>query len=327
MPRLSNQKLKMLYILDMLMRETDDEHSIDAKEIIARLETQGISAERKSVYDDIEQLRLFGYDILLRREAPKGYYMASREFELPELKILVDSVASSKFITERKSEELIKKLEKMTSKYEAGRLQRQVIVSNRIKTVNEAIYYNVDTIHEAMNQGRMISFQYGEWNIEKKLQLRRDGQRYTVSPWGMCWDDENYYMIAYDEQADTIKHYRVDKMLKLEVENATRKGGHAFKEIDMATYAKRIFGMFRGEKETLRIQFDNELVGVVIDRFGQDVTIMKADENHFVARINIELSGQVFGWLAALGTKAKIVEPAQAARTFADYLHKIVNIY
>lgn len=327
MARLSNQKLKLLYIADMLGKETDDNHSLTATEISKRLAAYGVPSERKSIYDDIEQLRQFGYDIVLRAETPKGYFLASREFELPELKLLVDAVASSKFITEQKSRDLIGKLEKLTSRYEAGSLQRQVIVNNRVKTGNEGVYYNIDTIHEAINCGRKISFLYGEWTVEKKMEYRRDGSRYIVSPWALTWDDENYYMLAYDDEAELIKHYRVDKMAKLAVENESREGKYAFHKIDLSSYAKKVFGMFRGEDETVKVRFDNQLAGVVIDRFGKDVVMLKQSDDSFIARFPVELSPQFFGWLTALGSRAELVEPESARTMYQEYLEEILRRY
>ena len=327
MAKSSNQKLKLLHILELLNRETDENHSLTAAEIVDRLKAQGISAERKSIYSDIEWLVQFGYDIILRKERPKGYYMASRDFELPELKLLVDVVASSRFITEQKSGKLIQKLERLTSRYEAGSLQRQVVVSNRVKAANEGIYYNIDTLHEAINRNLKISFLYGEWTPEKKMKYRREGSRYLVSPWTLLWDNENYYLVAYDEKAGEVRHYRVDKMAKLAVEDEKRCGSEEFHNIDLSSYSKRVFGMFRGEDETVKISFSNHLAGVVIDRFGKDVTIMKQGEDTFTTRVSVELSPQFFGWLAALGTEAELIEPEPARQKYAKYIKEIAGKY
>ena len=194
MAKHSNQKLKILYLMKIMEQNTDDKHGLTMGEIITALRGYGIDSERKSLYDDFDVLRTFGMDIQQRRGKEVRYHLASRDFELPELKLLVDSVQSSKFITHKKSRTLIRKIENLLSRYEAKELQRQVFVANRIKAMNESIYYVVDDIHKAISEDRQISFQYYEWNVKKQKQLRKNGQVYKVSPWVLTWDDENYYI-------------------------------------------------------------------------------------------------------------------------------------
>ena len=212
MAKSEKQKLKLLYIMQCLTEKTDAEHSVTTQEIIDYLALQGINAERKSIYTDIDLLIDYGMDIVKNSGRSGGYTLVSRQFELAELKLLVDAVQSSKFITTKKSRDLIGKLETLCSKYEAGQLHRQVVVTNRNKTVNENIYYNVDIIYNAIAENVKIQFQYFEWDVNKEMHLRRNGKVYEVSPWLLTWDDENYYLVGYDSEADTLKHYRVDKM-------------------------------------------------------------------------------------------------------------------
>ena len=240
MPKSINQKLKLLYIIKILSEKTDDEHGITTQNLIAELERFEIQAERKSIYNDIEQLRQFGYDIVADKSKNiGGYYLASRQFELPELKLLVDAVQASKFITIKKSNELIKKIESLVSRYEAKQLQRQVYVSNRVKTENENIYYNVDYIHKAIQNNVKISFQYFEWNIDKEMRFRKDGKRYRINPWALIWRDENYYLVAFDEIDSKVKHYRVDKMLDIEVLKEPRGGRELLEQFQIAEYANK----------------------------------------------------------------------------------------
>lgn len=215
--KLSHQKLKMMYLAKILMEQTDEEHTITVPEMIAELSKLGISAERKSIYDDLEYLQLFGLDICSKKTRTTNYYIASRDFELPELKLLVDSVQASKFITRKKSMELISKIEKLTSHENAKKLQRQVFITNRVKTVNEQIYYNVDKIHEAIAANKQITFKYFNLDVNKKKVYRKDGGLYTESPVSLTWDDENYYLITYKEKYDSYTHYRVDKMEMIEL--------------------------------------------------------------------------------------------------------------
>lgn len=310
MPKGSNQKLKLIYIIKIMLSRTDETHGITLTELLAQLEHYHVAAERKSIYADFEAIRVLGIDIIGEKKGRTYYYhVASRPFEIVELKLLVDAIQSSKFITARKSNELIKKLEGMASIYEARSLQRQVFVSGRIKTMNESIYYNVDEIHGAISSNLQIRFRYFQWNLKKEAQLRRDGGFYTVSPWALSWDNENYYMIAYDSEAGIIKHYRVDKMLELECVPEEREGREHFEQFDMGAYARKSFGMFGGEEQYVKLEFENRLAGVVIDRFGKDIMMIPADEDHFVVNINVAVSGQFFGWIFALGKGARILGP------------------
>ena len=234
----------------------------------------------------------------------------------------------SKFITVKKSHELIRKLESFASRYEASKLQRQVVVTGRIKTMNECIYYNVDAIHSAIANNRMIQFQYFQWNTKKKMEMRHNGQFYKISPWALTWDDENYYLVGYDAQAEKIKHYRVDKMRKLSIMEEKREGRENFKQFNLASYAKKNFGMFGGEEVNVRMQFSNVLVGVVIDRFGKDIIISPADEEHFIVNVNVAISSQFFGWVFALGTGVKILAPENVVERMKqeiDALHDFYN--
>lgn len=327
MGKSNNQKLKILYIMQMLMENTDEEHAMSTGEIITGLEQRGISAERKSIYADIEMLKLFGLDILSRRSAPKGYYIASRDFELPELKLLVDAVQSSKFITEKKSRELIKKIERLAGRFEAKELQSQVVVSNRIKTMNESIYYNVDKIHSAISSDSKIQYKYCEWTVNKKLEPKKNGSYYTVSPWILTWVDENYYLIAYDDESAQIRHYRVDKMLGIEITSKRRQGREQFEKFDIASFSKSTFGMFAGNESELEICFDNKFIGVVMDRFGKEVIIHIKDDNSFTARVKVNISAQFYGWLTGLGSGVKILSPSEEAEKYTEYINNIAFQY
>ena len=322
-----NQKQKILYLRQILLERTEEKHPISMAEILEALEAYGIQAERKSIYADIETLKNFGMDIIHRREQPSGYCVVSREFELPELKLLVDAVQSSKFLTARKSEQLIRKLESLTSRYEAKQLARQVVVTDRIKTMNESIYYNVDEIHLAISENVKIRFQYGEWTISKELRLKRDGAWYVISPWALTWDDENYYMIGYDREAEQIKHYRVDKMRRISLTGEPREGQSTFDRLDMGRYTKKTFGMFGGEDETVVLTCQNHLAGVIIDRFGSEVPMRSAGEGLFSARVTVAVSPQFFGWLAGLGDGVQVTGPARIRKAYRAYLENILKAY
>ena len=324
----NNQKLKIIYLMKILLEKTDEEHSITMPEIIAALESYGISAERKSIYSDIENLRVFGMDIIgEQRDRTFYYHVGNRQFELAELKLLVDSVQSAKFITVKKSNELIKKIEGFASKYEASQLQRQVYVSGRIKTMNESIYYNVDKIHTAIGANSKITFQYFQWDVNKKMVLRRNGAFYEVSPWALSWDDENYYLIAFDSKEDKIKHFRVDKMLHIELKNEKREGKGRFQKFDMAVYAKKTFGMFGGEEQTVKLLCDNTFAGVMIDRFGKDIFMVPVDDSHFTVSVNVAVSRQFLAWVFALGEGVKLVEPQSVVEQMKEEAGRLMRQY
>lgn len=324
----NNQKLKIVYLMKILLEKTDETHSITMPEIISSLKNYGISAERKSIYSDIENLRLFGMDIIgEQRERTFYYHVGSRQFELAELKLLVDSVQSAKFITAKKSNELIKKIEGFASKYEASQLQRQVYVAERIKTMNESIYYNVDKIHTAIGANSKITFQYFQWDVHKKMVMRKDGALYEVSPWALSWDDENYYLIAFDSNEDKIKHFRVDKMLHIDVKNEQREGKEKFKEFNMAVYARKTFGMFGGEEQKVKLLCENSFAGVMIDRFGKDVFLVPSDETHFTVNVNVAVSRQFLAWVIALGEGVKIVEPESVVRQMREEVERLMRQY
>lgn len=328
MARSSYQKLKPLYVMNYLLQSSDEEHPVTVNQIIAHLETHGVSAERKSIYSDIEALQVFGLDIeRVDNGNFVGYYVASRSFELPELKLLVDSVQSSKFITHKKTASLIKKIEKLASIHEAQLLNRQVFVKNRIKTMNESIYYNVDEIHNGISTNKKIKFLYFEYTVTKERHYRHDGEYYVVSPFAMTWDDENYYMVAYDSAAQQIKHYRVDKMEKISVVDEERDGLEAYKALDMAVYAKKTFGMFTGDEVSVSMRFENHLVGAVLDRLGREVFIVADGPDHFTVRTDVVVSPQFFAWVLGFGGSAQILGPNQVVDQMREHIASVAKLY
>lgn len=327
MAKSSLQKLKILYLMKAFVERTDENHPMTVKDITKFLEEYGIIVERKTIYDDIETLKVFGMDIINRRQKPSGYYLGNRTFELPELKLLVDAVQSSKFTTLKKTQELIKKLESLTSIYEAKGLERQVFVNDYVKAINESVYYNIDEIYMAISENKQISFQYFEWNLSKEMCLKKDGARYRVSPWGLIWKDDNYYLIAIDEKSGIVKHYRVDKMLKISVEKESRNGDSLFSTFNAVQFATKTFGMFGGREENITVEFENRFIGVVIDRFGKEVKICKKDEEHFTVHLTVNVSSQFFAWVAGLGSGVKITSPEKVQKEYVRFLKKALEVY
>ena len=324
----NNQKLKLLYLIKIFTEDTDDQHALTLPQIAEKLDAYGVSAERKTLYQDFELLRDFGFDIIGQQARRNFYYhMGNRRFELPELKLLVDSVQSAKFITDKKSNALIKKLEGMVSKYEARKLQRQVIISGRIKAMNESIYYNVDKLHEAIGTDRQIRFKYFRWNINKEMELRKDGGWYQVSPWALMWDDENYYLVGYDAEDGKIKHYRVDKMWRISVADRKREGKEQFKAFNMPRYTKSLFGMFGGEEVKVTLEAENGMVGILLDRFGKDIPVKPVDADHFRTSVVVAVSSQFLGWIMALGDGVKIIGPDKVVARMKEEIRLISKMY
>ena len=323
-----NQRLKMLYLVKILSEETDDNHALTLQDIKYRLDTYGVNADRKTLYSDFSELEKYGLEIIKEQDGRNvRYHLATRTFELPELKLLVDAVQSSKFITEKKSRQLIKKLESLVSIYEAQHLNRQVLITGRIKAMNESIYYNVDMIHEAINADRQIRFQYFQWNVNRKQELRKNGEWYQISPWCLMWDDENYYMVAYDACDRKIKHYRVDKIIRLSITALAREGKQEFKEFDAAKYTKSLFGMYGGNLKRVALEARNEMAGVLIDRFGKDIVIIPQDEQHFTAYVDVIASRHFLGWIISLGDGVRIVGPEDVVEMMKSETVRLLQQY
>lgn len=322
-----NQKIKILYLMQILLNRTDDTHGLTLEEISSALEEYGVSAERKTLYDDFETLRVFGLDIEKRKDKTVRYHVVSREFELPELKLLVDAVQSSKFITHKKSNELIKKIEGFASRYEAQQLQRQVFVANRIKTMNESIYYTVDYINEAINNNVKVSFRYFNWNEKKEKVLRHNGAEFVISPWALTWDDENYYMIGYDSSDGIVKHYRVDKIIDINLTDEKRCGAQLFKNFDMALYSKKTFGMYGGHEESVYLRCSNRLAGIIIDRFGQDISFYNITDTHFEFHVMVHTSPLFFTWLMNFGDEITILSPDSVKEDFISLARSALSQY
>lgn len=328
MEKTKGQGARILSLLRILYQMTDDEHGLSMRQLIGELKQSGIVVERKTVYADICLLKEYGFDIVTENNGrDRLYHIAHRHFELPELKLLVDVVQASRFITRKKSERLIRKLEMLASRYEAGQLDRQVYVSGRIKAENESIYYNVDRIHSAIEKDVRIHFQYFQWTVEKEKQLRHHGRVYQVSPWALTWDNECYYLVGYDEELEEIRHYRVDKMLHIDLTDIPRKGKKQFEDFDLAEYTQRCFGMFGGEERTVVLRVKNEFAGVIYDRFGTELEINRVGDDCFEVGVEVAVSDQFFGWIISLGDKVKIVGPEEAVVRMREIGEQIRSEY
>ena len=327
MSKKPNQKLKLIYLMKILLERTDENHSLTLSELSDELGKYDISAERKSLYDDIELLRVYGLDIRVKRDRRVGYYVAEHTFSPSELKLMVDAVQSSKFVTPKKSSELIKKIEALGSRYQGSVLHGQVNMENRLKATNEEIYKNIESIYKAISENKRIRCKYFEWNSYKQRILRKDGKQYYLSPLSLHWDDENYYLIAYDAEAEKIKHFRVDKVLSVVILDEPREDLRSVTDFDLSAYSRQVFGMYGGEPMNVMIQCDNSLAGVVIDRFGIDVTVLSNKEEYFVFSAKVMISPTFFSWIMGFGSKMKVLSPEPVAERIKELSREILETY
>ncbi|MGO5021561.1 helix-turn-helix transcriptional regulator [Lawsonibacter sp. LCP25S3_G6] len=326
MAKSSNQKTKLLHLARMLLRQTDEDHPLTVAQIIEALAREDIKAERKSIYDDLEALRLFGLDVQCRKGKTPGWFIGSRDFELPEVKLLMDAVQSSRFITQKKSDALIRKLESLASIHQAGQLQRQVYVSGRIKVMNESIYYNVDKLHTAIAAQRAITFKYFDYDITRQKVFRREGKRYVVSPYGLIWNSENYYLVAFDHANRDMRHYRVDKMTEIAVTCLNREGKDQYPDFQLAQYGQKHFGMYSGPEWKVTLRGRRDKAGLVWDRFGQDVILVPDGEEYFTVTLPVVISPQFFGWLMGLDGSLTITAPKEAVNAYRQKLSAALEL-
>lgn len=324
MPRSYDQKLKILYIMDYLQKYSHEDHPVRANELIEMLSKKEIHCDRKTIYSDIATLQQFGIDIITIPGKSGGYYVVSRDFEMSELKLLIDAVQSSRYLTEKKSRELIEKLCDQVGEHEASLLKRNVYVSGRVKSMNETIYYNVNDIQEAISQNKQIAFRYFDWNLQRKRQYRE--KEYAASPYGLCQDNENCYLLAYS-QRHGITSYRVDRMENISILDDKRVPcpeltGKAFTE-----YANKMFQMFAGDSKDVKLRFHNSLLNVIIDRFGRETMLIPDGSEHFVFTVKVAISPMFLSWVIGFGDKAQILYPQSVIDECQDLCRKATSHY
>ena len=319
MPKREKQKQKLFRVLEILMRESDEEHGLSMNEIISRLDEYGISAERKSIYDDFLTLGELGFDVSHTETRPPKYKLDTRIFELAELKMLVDAVQASKFITAGKSREIIEKLEIFAGAHRSRELSRHVFVEDRVKTVNPSSIYSIDSIHTAINDSKKLSFKYFDYNGSKEKVYRHGGEPYRVSPCALLWDDEKYYLVAYDEKEAIVKNFRVDKMQDVRILDEPKTVNSVTENFDPAAYSRKIFGMYGGREELVTLECREKLAGAVIDRFGTTPTFVKTDFG-FKLSIRVMVSPTFFAWVLGFGADMRIISPDSVKNEFLENL-------
>lgn len=320
-----NSKLKLLYVMRFLLEKTDEDHTVTVQDIIDYLQSLGLTSERKSIYEYIELLQDYGLDILCQREKRNRYFVGSRDFELPELKLLVDAVQYSKFITPKKSEELIRKINGLASVHQADQLVRQVYVTNRLKAVNENIYYSVDILHNAISTKHKVSFRYFDYDLSKQRHFRKNNEKYVTIPCFMVWDDENYYLVTYNEKYDKFNHFRVDKMVDVAMSEEVFE--KEIETMDAMNYSSRIFNMFGGEEMTIDLKVNSSLIGVVLDRFGHDIELRPIDDESFAITVDVVMSPTFLAWIFQFMDKIQLIGPQKAVDRYHEMLEKTLGCY
>lgn len=322
--RSPKQKLKLLYLKKFFEEKTDENHVAKMSQITDYLASVGIPAERKSIYTDLEQLELFGFKVE-KDDSGKAYQLSKRTFDYSEVKLIADTIASSKFVPESKSMALIKKLGTLCSDYQRQQINSEIRVIGRAKSMNESEFKPIDFIQSAMRDNTTVTFKYFHFNLEKKREFSRNGDRYEVSPWSLLYDNDNYYLLAYVN--GEFRTYRVDRMASLGQGLKEREGKEEFDKIDIAAYTKSTFSMFSGEQEKVDMVFHNRMLDAVIDKFGKDVWLIKEDEWHFKATATVSISPQFFAWIFGLGGYAKIVGPESVVKQMKEMLENVSDKY
>ena len=330
MPRTENQQLKLLCLRDYLLENSDIMHPVKARDIIAHLKSKGLSSERKSFYRNIELLNDYyredGMDYIEYNVSKQGYCIAEREFELQELQLIIDGVQSSKFITQKMADNIIGKLKKLANRHERPLLDRHSYVTNRIRSMSDSAFLNINDIHESIANNNKIEFKYFSYDIKKKKKYNK--KRYIVSPFALQWSESNYYLIGYE--SGKIRHFRVDKIDRIEVlweDKRDREGIKAFESINLSERATKMFSMFHGKEERVKLRFSNHLVGAVLERFGHDISLIKDEDDHFAVYVNVEISPHFWGWLVGFGGSVKILSPESVIDEFSKYVLKIFQMY
>ena len=325
-----SKKLIPIYLMQLFTDKTDKNHYIRMPEILAFLESKGIIAERRTIYSAISILNSADFEIIgVQEKGGYKYHHPTRKFDTNELKFLIDSVAASKFLTEKKSKELINKIKSLGSVYDTEHLNRHILLSKRIKSMNDKVLKNLDNLYSAINTDSKITFQYVRWTWQKKLVYLNGGRLLNVSPYAISLFNDNYYLIAFDNQTKQLKHYRIDKMQTIKLLPEPREGRAEFKDFNISEYAQKTFNMYSGKEEYIKLQCKNSLANVIIDRFGEGIIIRPDFDNpdYFIVGVTVNISPQFYGWLFALGSDIKILSPSSAIADYSKAITQILSVY
>ena len=320
MSRSAEQKIRLLVLYDILHKETDAEHQLSTNELIERLAAYGIQATRQTVYDDINMLNSFGYDIIAVHGRNNRYFIGDRTFELPEVQILLHAVGAAKFLTEKKASVLTEKVAELLGEVQADSLKELLTVKSN-ELGNERVYYSIDAITTALIEKRKLSFLYFDYDGRGNRVYRKEGERYEVNPLGMVYSGENFYLVCFHDKYDNPASYRIDKMEDVQVEESKITRKEQFENFDLNAYKRETFGMYYGEKADVTLFFSPELLDVIRDRFG-DIE-PKSDGSGYIANVTVRISRIFFAWITAFEGKVKILEPEIVKEQYKSFIEKI----
>ena len=330
MAKKQGQRLKILYILDFLKRESDEEHPVTAADICEYLDSQGIAAERKSVYADISALTDYGADIV-RSGSPRGWFLASREFEEPEIYLLADAVRTAGFISAAKTRELVKKLDSFVSRYQAQKRENRVYFSSCAKSVNEEIFYSIDKISRAVSEKKKISFEYVNRVLSPDRTIEKQKREMLISPYALTWQDDHYYVIGNYEKYDNLLHLRLDRMYKVEITDMPQRHFSEVSEytdyFDTPDYTAKLFGMHGGEIYDIELKCSKKIIEQVADRFGEDIFIKKVTDEDFCFTVRAALSDALVSWVISYGDRVKVLEPQILRDMVIGRTEKVLGLY
>ena len=320
-----NNRSRLLLLLHHLQQNTDDDHVSSVADLIAMLEDHDINGNRNTIRDDVKALNDAGYEILANvgPSNSKLYHYGTRPFDLAELKLLIDAVSSSQFISVKKSQELIEKICKLTSRYEAEKLTARIYTTERIKSDNPQILYIVDAVTDAIETGKKIRFQYQEYNADKELVLRNDGEWYVNSPYALVWNEDRYYLLGYSDKREKVVSFRIDRMCVPQMmDEAIVSMPEGF---NVADYANKSFRMYDGEEQMVTLECPNYLMKKITDKFGEDFEVNKVSEDHFQATVSANVSKTFFGWVCTYAGEIKIVGPEEVTKAYRKHLRKALK--
>lgn len=318
-----DKKGRLLALREYLYKYTDENHSVSTQDLIDEMARQGYPGNRKTIKDDIDVLNKFGMDIITNVSRGNSFYLASREFEIPELKLLVDAVSSSRFISAAKSEQLIGKLTAMASEYEREQIVPRIYTDDRIKANNPQLYYVIDMLIQAVQNKKKVRFQYGDFDANKQHVLRNNGEIYINSPYGCLWSDDYYYLIGYSEKHEKVVIFRVDRIIDLEIMN-----DEIIPEPDgfsMAAYARTIIEMFDGDPQEVKLLCDNELMKSVIDKFGENIKTERVSDEQFLLTVNVATSKTFYAWCFRFAGQMSIIGPKKVKEEYQEMARKVLE--
>ncbi len=327
----SSSKLKLLKMIDILLRKTDENNPISTFELIEELEKYGISSERKSIYNDIELLTENGYDIVKTRVPKPGYFIASRDFQLPEVRLILDAVQSADFITQKKTEELVNKISTLVSEEQFRMLKSQVFIDNRVKGANEEIYYTIDVLHRAISMKKQVTFYYNRHKIQDGKKIVWDQKQFCLNPYALIWSNDHYYLVGNNPKYNNLMHTRLDRMKSVEI---TDRPARNFEEVseyknyfDSADYSKKMFNMYSGKVENIELVCKNELLEEMVDRFGEDATIRNEDSERFYIRCDAAISEGLISWIMQYKSAVYVRKPEALRNLLIEKAKEIIDLY